>query len=177
MQIYNVDIRKLALMLLPNALRKPILFAILRAAVKPITTIKGKFDQYRHDVDFRMKHTSQVCYLVALLNEKFGIENDTFEIQDTNPVSGEWMMTYDEEFDNDENNINDYIDIIPLIEVYNHKIFYTEDAIKEITEDFIVLYPSEAGITKYNDKYNKMQELVETYRLVSKLPRYVLKTE
>ena len=174
MQIYNVNFQKLALMLLPNVLRKHIVFALLKSACQSLVTVKDSLDEYRDKVQVRISHTSQVCYITALLNETFLSEDSasSFAIEDTQAVSGEWIMTYEENY-----NISEYENVIPLVDTETPTIFYTEDAIREYVEDFIVFYPSESGIEPNNNQYIQMQALVEKYRLASKLPRYQLKTE
>ena len=164
MKIYNVDFKKLALLLLPTVLRKPIVFALLKSACKTCDALQANLFKFQSDCNVRMTHTSQVCHLKGILNDTFceGTEK-RFNIEDTAPLSGEWIMTYKE--------IEMYSDIIPLVEEYT--IVYTENAIKEIDEDFIVYYPSGVGINDKNEGYRKMQAIVNEYRLAGKTAKFL----
>lgn len=176
--IYNIDFRKLALMLLPNIFRKQLLFAFVRSAIMPIKSLHERFIDNYQETDVYIRTTPQVCYIVALLNKTFLAPDseETFVIVDTEPVVGEWIMTYDENYDGNEDSVSDYSDIIPLIDVNDYTIFYTEAAILEVLEDFIVLYPQESMISYNNDRYKQMRSIVDKYRLASKQPRYELLT-
>lgn len=164
MKIYNVDFKRLALLLLPTALRRPIIFAILKSSCRSFDALQAKLFNFQNDCDVRMTHTPQVCYLRGILNDTF-CEGTAkrFSIEDTEPLSGEWIMTYKE--------IEMYSDIIPLVEEYT--IVYTENAIKEIDEDFIVYYPSGVGINDKNEGYRKMQAIVNEYRLAGKTAKFL----
>lgn len=167
MKIYNVNFKRLALLLLPTALRRPIIFAILKSSCRSFDALQAKLFNFQNDCDVRMTHTPQVCYLKGILNDTF-CEGTArrFSIEDTEPLSGEWIMTYKE--------IDMYSDIIPMVEEYT--MLYMEDAIKEIGQDFIVRYPSGVDISSNdggNEKYRKMQALVNMYRLAGKTALYV----
>lgn len=167
MQVYNVDFKRLALLLMPTALRKPILFALLKSACKVFGSLQGKLFSFQDTCNVRIKHTSQVCYLKGILYDTFckGIDAH-FEIVDTQTLSGEWLMTYEEG--------ETYSDIIPLADNENPLIVYSEDAINETTEDFAVLYPANIGIEPDTNEYRQMVALVDQYRLASKIPQYRL---
>jgi len=69
--IYNINFKKLVLMLLPTFLRKPIISALAQTMVEPVIGLKFIFDEYRKDVNYRLYHNGQVCYLRAVLNDYF----------------------------------------------------------------------------------------------------------
>lgn len=169
MQIYNVDFKRLALLLVPTVLRKPIIFAILKSAVKSYESLQGNMFSYRQQCDVRITHTPQTCYIKGILNDTF-CEGTTehFDIVDTESIYGEWLITYQ------ENHAERYEDIIPVVDTEEYTIIYTENAINEITEDFVVLFPSGVGIAENNDSYRRMIAIVNEYRLSSKKPQYQL---
>lgn len=156
MQIYNVDFKKLALLLLPTVLRRPILFAVLKSACKAFDSQQAGLFNFQNQCDVRMKHTPQVCYLKAILKQTF---NKNFDIYDTEQDSGVWLITYKE--------VELYVNIIPVVEEYT--IVYTENAINDVTEDFFVVHP----FSEQSQQYKQMERIVNTYRLVGKTPKYI----
>lgn len=165
MQVYNVDFKKLALLLMPTALRKPILFALLKSACKSLGSLQGQLFSFQSKCNVRIVHTPQVCYLKGILNDTFckGVSAQ-FEIVDTQTLSGEWLITYEEG--------ETYSDIIPVADNEEPLIVYAEDAINEVVEDFAVLYPQNVGIQPANDNHKQMVAIVDQYRLASKKPVY-----
>ncbi|MBP5372436.1 MAG: hypothetical protein J6Y55_11020 [Bacteroidales bacterium] len=166
MQIYNVDFKRMALLLLPTVLRKPIVFAMLKSACKAFDSLQAGLFNFQNRCNVRMNHTPQVCYLKGILNDSFGIQaNETrFVIVDSNHITGVWLITYEEG--------ETYTNVIPVVEEYT--MVYTESAINEEVEDFVVKYPDGIGIEPDNDKYRQMVALVNQYRLASKTAKYVV---
>ncbi len=68
---YDIDYKKLAVMLLPIVLRKAVITVFVYVLVKPVQMTANAFDKYRTDTDYRLSHNCQVCYLRAMLNDKF----------------------------------------------------------------------------------------------------------
>ncbi|MCD8080182.1 MAG: hypothetical protein LUF04_07165 [Bacteroides sp.] len=71
MDKYDVNYKKLALLLLPTFLRKPVIAALAYAATAALNRIHTRFDTLRKDSDFRLLYNGQVCYLRAVLNQYF----------------------------------------------------------------------------------------------------------
>jgi hypothetical protein len=69
--IYNVNFKKLVQLLLPTFLRKPVIAAFAETMTEPVIAVKFMFDDYRKDVNYRLYHNGQVCYLRAVLNDYF----------------------------------------------------------------------------------------------------------
>lgn len=69
--IYNVNFKELILLLLPTFLRKPVMVAFTQTAAEPVIAVKFTFDDFRNDVNYRLYHNGQVCYLRAVLNDYF----------------------------------------------------------------------------------------------------------
>lgn len=71
MSKYDVNFKRLALLLLPQGLRKPVLAALTYAAVSPLNYLHTKFVLFQRETDYRLTHSGQVCYLRAVLNDQF----------------------------------------------------------------------------------------------------------
>ena len=90
MNKYIVNFKKLALMFLPPAFRKPWITAILYSALNPLNDIYVRFKSFRRDTNYRLTHNGQTCYLEALLNDMFDrsdrriyITEDVSELEDS----------------------------------------------------------------------------------------------
>ncbi|MCD8081863.1 MAG: hypothetical protein LUF04_16150 [Bacteroides sp.] len=75
MNKYEVDIKKLALLLLPTFMRKPLIAGITYASVSGLSNIYMRFARFREETNYRLEHNGQVCHLRAVLNDYF----DPFE--------------------------------------------------------------------------------------------------
>ncbi len=78
--IYRIIFARLAVMLLPTMLRKPVISAYLRAAFSQFDYIG--FAAYRRQTNYRLTHNGQVCYLRAVLNDMFDTQLRRIEIGD-----------------------------------------------------------------------------------------------
>lgn len=81
-KIYDIAYKKLALMLLPTILRKPLLVAFANAIVSPVVNLHRQLMQYRSDTNYRLNHNGQTCYLRAVLNDAFDPTNRRITITD-----------------------------------------------------------------------------------------------
>lgn len=68
---YDVNFRRLALLILPTFWRKPLLTAVAYASVSPITILHSGFLKFRKEKEYGLTHNGQVCYLRAVLNDNF----------------------------------------------------------------------------------------------------------
>lgn len=71
MNKYNVSYNRLAELLLPTYLRGARLLGVVCAMVAPIGRLHGELMVFRQDTAYRVGHNGQVCYLRAMLNDKF----------------------------------------------------------------------------------------------------------
>ena len=92
-----IDYRKLAILLLPTFLRRPVLMAWLRAMVYPLQQLHDRHQSARTQRLYELHHTSQICFIKDALNNEFGITDYAagFEIEDIN-APGNWVWIYDE---------------------------------------------------------------------------------
>ena len=68
---YDINIKRLALLLLPTFWRKPLLAALAYAAVSPLQWLHTQFMRWKCDTDYRLRYNGQVCHLRAVLNDMF----------------------------------------------------------------------------------------------------------
>ena len=71
MSKYDVNFKRLVLLMLPTFWRKPLLATIAYAAVSPLNYLHTKFVLFQRSTDYRLTHNGQVCYLRAVLNDQF----------------------------------------------------------------------------------------------------------
>ncbi len=67
--IYRINFVRLAALLLPTMLRKPLIITYLRAMYSQFELIP--FLRFRDTTTYRLTHNGQVCYLRAVLNDRF----------------------------------------------------------------------------------------------------------
>jgi len=66
---YNINFKKLALLLLPTMFRRDILGELVKILVDPVNKKHSDFMNFRREKDFRLTHNGQRCYLRGCLNE------------------------------------------------------------------------------------------------------------
>lgn len=69
--LYDVNFKRLALLLLPTFRRRPLTAAVAYAAVSPLQYLHTQFILWKQNTDYRLRHNGQVCYLRGLLNDLF----------------------------------------------------------------------------------------------------------
>ncbi len=68
---YNVDFKRLAVLLLPTPLRQPRLTALVQVLMSPLSRMGRELTAYRSSKAYRLGHNGQTCYLRAVLNDRF----------------------------------------------------------------------------------------------------------
>ena len=68
---FNVDFRKLGLLLLPTFWRRPLIGAFVRSMLTPLQEMHSEFMEVRERTNYQLSHNGQVCYLRAVLNDTF----------------------------------------------------------------------------------------------------------
>lgn len=68
---YDIDMKRLAVLLLPTALRQPRLTALAQVLVVPLSGLHRRLTDYHDAKDYRLRHNGQVCHLRAVLNDRF----------------------------------------------------------------------------------------------------------
>ena len=81
-RIYDVNIKRLALLVLPTWLRKPLCGALIYAGVSPLGRLLQQLRAYRQETSYRLEHNGQVCKLRGLLNDMFDPELRRIRIEE-----------------------------------------------------------------------------------------------
>lgn len=68
---YAINMKRLALLLLPTFWRRPLFAALTYAAVSPLQALHTRFMRWRQETDYRLRYNGQVCHLEAVLNDRF----------------------------------------------------------------------------------------------------------
>lgn len=69
--MFNIDLKKLALWLIPTWLRQPTMLVIVMAVTWPLRQVYNSFLLFTEAKLYRLSHNGQVCYLEAVLNDAF----------------------------------------------------------------------------------------------------------
>lgn len=144
---YNIDIQKLTELLTPTFLRKPKMLAWLQALAFPMQKILDDFNFNRNQNLYNLAHNGQVCYLRAVLNDRFDVSQRRIKISDGNRYRRQYIYTDGERKPK-----------------YLGTMYLHDDAdYSDTGVDFIVLVP--AGLS-YNDY--EMRAVIDFYKLASK---------
>lgn len=145
---YNIDFNKLAVLMIPSFLRKPILAAYLQSLLVPLETLHAEWLQKRSDDWYALNHTGQVYSLRNVLNDKLDEGSRRISISDGNAYPRKYIYTTPE----------------------NKPVFLGKLFINQNSEflntgfDFIVHAPQEIIDTKINE----LNALIIKYKLASK---------
>lgn len=145
-KVYDIDIKKLSVLLLPTFLRKAKMVAWLHGLVTPLVSLHYAFQQKRNADLYNLNHNGQVCYLRGVLNDAFDVEQRRIKITDGNTYRRQYIYTRGEKKPK-------YLGKIYLHERGD----YSDESV-----DFIVVAPREI----YRE--NEMKALIDFYRLASK---------
>ncbi len=82
MGIYDLKIKRMALSLVPVFMRRPVMTALVQAAVHGVAAAHADFMRWRVQTDEEIHHTGQVCSLRGLLNDMFDPGHRQIEVVD-----------------------------------------------------------------------------------------------
>ena len=87
-ETFNVNIKRLALLVLPTWLRRPLVGALIYAGVTPLGRLAQELRKYRSTTRYRLRHNGQVCKLRGVLNDEFdpALRRITVEDRDSTTV-------------------------------------------------------------------------------------------
>lgn len=69
--MFELDFDKVIIWLLPRRVRTVFNVAYLKAVLTPLFDLYNEFQEYRADINYKLEHNSQVCYMEAALNDAF----------------------------------------------------------------------------------------------------------
>ncbi|MBD5251393.1 MAG: hypothetical protein HDS56_09505 [Barnesiella sp.] len=81
-ETFNVNIKRLALLVLPTWLRRPLVGALIYAGVIPLGRLAQELRKYRNSIRYRLSHNGQVCKLRGVLNDEFDPELRRITVED-----------------------------------------------------------------------------------------------
>lgn len=169
--MFEIDLKKLVLQLLPTFYRQQLIFGVLRAALGGLQAVYDAFTKARAAHIYRLTHNGQVCYLRAVLNDAFKSPSGTkFEIL-TIERDGDWLYAITE--------AGSRITIATAEDSFNEKGEYQDDnlAVPVLSNEamltaqqnsFLVAVPADLYQTNLAD----IKALVDSYKLISKQAIY-----
>ncbi len=86
-ETFNVNIKRLALLVLPTWLRRPLVGALIYAGVTPLGRLVQELRKYRSTTRYRLRHNGQVCKLRGVLNDEFDPALRRITIEDSQSSS------------------------------------------------------------------------------------------
>lgn len=159
MKLYQIDYKRLVLLLLPTFLRKPRFFAFLSALVFGVSELHARFLKNRSANLLRIKRNGQVCYLRGLLNDELDPWQRRIDVMD-GETEGDWVFAMDEE------------EAYQLFIDNPGVLVYSENLIIGNTAFFHVAVPWRKNQT---DQNNRLCNFLNEYKLLSK--KYVISHE
>lgn len=154
--IYNLDIIRLCIVLLPYCVRKEKIIAFLKSITTPLRTLQGVFNIYRVNFDYDLRINSQVVYLEKVLNDNFDAELKRIRIEDNNAVVDQKYI---------------YTDVEDKPTYLGVRFIGSKSESEVFGEDFIVLIPFDLNYEAVKYKFNA---LLNKYKLPSL--RYKIET-
>lgn len=154
--MFEIDFKRLMILMLPAWLRKPMIFGLLRAGTSAIETLYGCFKKMRMEHVVRLTHNGQVCYLRGVLKYYFG---DGFEVGSVE-YDGEWLYAVTESSVHIPVTISEKEKDVPVLS--------SEQMMNMAQNEFIVFVPS-----KYWSRLQEIEALVDRYKLPSKKAQYI----
>jgi hypothetical protein len=169
--MFEIDLKRFVLQLLPSFYRQPLIFGLLRAAIVGLQEVYNQFSEARAAHIYRLSHNGQVCYLRAVLNDAYqsptGVKFDILTVE----RDGEWLYAITEDgshitlaapedsFD-DNGKYQDDSTAVPVLT--------SEEKLTAQQNDFVVTVPSDL----YQSNLTEIAALVDKYKLISKRAIY-----
>jgi hypothetical protein len=154
-KIFEINYKRLVLLLLPTFLRKETLVAFLHVETTPVVTLYNLFLTNRNNNLYRLRMNGQVCYLRRVLNDAFPEAGGAIRIED-GVTAGWWLYAWDKDYD-------PYTNYLPITD--EGTVFCDKATILEGVSGFTVVVPH-AIYSVNNDA--KLRSLLNNYKLLSK---------
>ena len=151
MRIFELNLRRLVILLLPTFLRKARLVAWLQILIAPLEQLQYSFNQKRNSDLVTLTHNGQKCYLRKILNDTFDQGLRRIRIEDMTHFNAVYIYT---EAENQP---------IYLAEKY----LYTSGEMQVNGVNFSVYIPNELRAREV-----EIKALIEAYKIASK--RYII---
>ena len=173
-RFFDIDWDRLNLLLLPTFLRKPLLFAFLKATTAPIWTIYKRFAAQRNETLFLLRYDTSKRNVETVLNRKFETTG-IYIINNNSQDNGVYIMDVENEMI--------YLPVftrepgldIPVIIIFikdegedaTYLNFYID--VQEHTPDFTIMVPSEVHSAHIAE--------IEQYAALFTLPGFIFNVQ
>lgn len=147
MKIFELDIRKLGILLLPTPFRKAKMVAWVRSLLMPLDNLYGRFIEQRQKHLYNLSINGQKCYLQKALNDEFDKEQRRIVIHEASRNTATYLHTQAE-------NVPVYLDKSITIYTGNEYVGRL---------NFVVRLPLEMRVFDL-----KIRTLIDYYKLTSK---------
>ena len=97
MSRYDINMKRLALAVLPPKLRTASVAGLCYSMTAPLNSMVARAVRCREDAEYRLTHNGQVCRLRAAANDKFDPTERRIEIEDAEGTSGVTIWRRDED--------------------------------------------------------------------------------
>lgn len=145
---FDVDYKKLAVLMLPTVLRRSNVVAFAQSLLAPIAELHYQWKLKRLSDWYQIQHTGQVCYLRKVLNDSLDVSQRRIYIGEGDSFPRKYIYTRAENKP-----------------VFLGKMFiYQNSEYTNTGVDFIVYAPAEIIATKINE----LHSLITYYKLASK---------
>ena len=151
MRIFELNLRRLVILLLPTFLRKARLVAWLQILIAPLEQLQYSFNQKRNSDLVTLTHNGQRCYLRKILNDTFDQGLRRIRIEDMTHFNAVYIYTEAE-------NQPVYLE---------EKYLYTSGEMQVNGVNFSVYIPNELQAREV-----EIKALIEAYKIASK--RYII---
>ena len=151
MRIFELNLRRLVILLLPTFLRKARLIAWLQILIAPLEQLQYSFNQKRNSDLVTLTHNGQKCYLRKILNDTFDQGLRRIRIEDMTHFNAVYIYTEAE-------NQPVYLE---------EKYLYTSGEMQVNGVNFSVYIPNELRAREV-----EIKALIEAYKIASK--RYII---
>ena len=151
MRIFELNLRRLVILLLPTFLRKARLVAWLQILIAPLEQLQYSFNQKRNSDLVTLTHNGQKCYLRKILNDTFDQGLRRIRIEDMTHFNAVYIYTEAE-------NQPVYLE---------EKYLYTSGEMQVSGVNFSVRIPNTLRARNV-----EIKALIEAYKIASK--RYII---
>ncbi|WP_312357277.1 hypothetical protein [Sphingobacterium multivorum] len=157
-KVYDVDLKKLVVMLLPSFMRTEKLIAFIWCLIVGIRTVHFKLLALWYDTDKEMEVTPQVFSLRKLLNDYFDSVNRSIRIEDTALSDRTYIFTEGENQ--------------PLYLDDDEQVFIYTDAELAAAKGFVVIVPESLNNTA---ETARLKAMLNKYKLAG--TKYIIRYE
>lgn len=164
MKLFQIDYKRLVLLLLPTFLRQSRIFAFMTALTFSVSSLYDTFKANRERNLRRLKFNGQVCYLQKMLNDELDFVARRISISDKSS-EGQWLIAMDEVEPYQLFVMPEQLNAEGKMEADRGNLIFDEGLLISDTAIFHLSVPwAETDI----DMDNRLKSLLNEYKLLSK---------